>query len=75
MRSTCSNAVRAGVLTVRQLVTVPYDMVYILVTLYRFDDKPGGRPLLGPFIPCERRLGQMGFLVFQGRDLWAGFLK
>ena len=42
--------------------------VYILVTLYRFDDKPGPKAKLGPFIPCERRLAKQQFLEIQGRD-------
>ena len=45
----------------------------LLVTLCRFDDKPWPEPLLGPFIPCERRLATMEISVFQGRDLWTGF--
>ena len=39
----------------------------ILVTLCRFDDKPGPEGYLGPFIPCERRLAQLRILEIQGR--------
>ena len=45
----------------------------ILVTLCRFDSKPLDKPLLGPFIPCERRLANRVFLEIQGRDFTAGF--
>ena len=48
--------------------------VRILVTLCRFDHKVAGRPHLGPFIPCERRLGNTLFLEIQGRDFWTWFL-
>ena len=47
--------------------------VYILVTLCRFDHNQGGTALLGPFIPCERRLALDGFLEIQGRDFTTGF--
>ena len=67
-------SVRGGIDPVRQLVTVPVPvMVHILVTLCRFDSKPGPHALLGPFIPCERRLAISLFLEIQGRDFWTGF--
>ena len=49
--------------------------VHILVTLCRFDDKPWVHAVLGPFIPCERRLGNIEILGIQGRDIRAVFLK
>ena len=56
-------------------VTVSNADVYITVTLCRFDDKPWGRPQMGPFIPCERRLAHMENMEIQGRDIWTMFLK
>ena len=47
--------------------------VYILVTLCRFDHKLVSRSYSGPFIPSERRHGQMEILRIQGRDIWTGF--
>ena len=44
-----------------------------LVTLCRFDDKLARYALLGPFIPCERRLAIPGFPGIEGRDFRPGF--
>ena len=44
-----------------------------LVTLCRFDELYWPEPLLGPFIPCERRLALLEILEIQGRDFIAGF--
>ena len=60
----------------RQLVTRPrYPYGAHLVTLCRFDDKYGPKALLGPFIPCERRLAQVRISGIQGRGLSTGFLE
>ena len=48
-------------------------MVYILVTLCRFDHNPGSRSYSGPFIPTRRRLAYMEILEIQGRDFGTGF--
>ena len=48
-------------------------VVHILATLCRFDHKLLVRPLLGPFIPCQRRLSYMEILEIQGRDFQTGF--
>ena len=45
------------------------------VTLCRFDDKLSLRPNLGPFIPCERRLGLREILEIQGRDFKDPFFE
>ena len=57
----------------RQLVAVPKLYVHILATLCRFDDKHEGEPLLGPFIPSQRRLANMELLGIQGRAFLASF--
>ena len=44
-----------------------------LATLCRFDDNIMGRSYLGPFIPCERRTGNMEIWEIQGRDFRQGF--
>ena len=67
----------AGVLTVRQLVTVHPGILNrgtLLATLCRFDDKLSLKPLLGPFIPWERRLAELEILEIQGRDIPSCFL-
>ena len=63
--------VQRGYCTVRQLVTVHRGTVIsdILVALCRFDEFILLRSYLGPFIPCERRLADMGILRNQGRDI------
>ena len=74
MRSTCSNAVRAGVLIRAVAGNRPRGRwVYILVTLCRFDSIWASGLYLGPFIPCERRLALMEIPGIQGRDIEAGF--
>ena len=40
---------------------------HYLVTLCRFDHNIGLRSKTGPFIPCERRLGELEILEIQGR--------
>ena len=50
-------------------------VVYILVTLCRFDDNSALRSKLGPFIPCERRQRHMEILRIQGRGFSTAFLK
>ena len=39
--------------------------VYLRATLRRFDSKLEARPVLGPLIPCERRLAKREFPEFQ----------
>ena len=51
----------------------PSPVVYILATLYRFDDKYSLRSKLGPFIPMERRRGHMEISGIQGRDFRTTF--
>ena len=45
----------------------------LLATLCRFDDKLGPKPLLGPFIPWERRLAKVEILEIQGRGFQRPF--
>ena len=53
----------------------PSPVMYILVTLCRFDDESMPEPKTGPFIPCERRHANMEILGIQGRAFRTGFLK
>ena len=46
-----------------------------LATLCRFDSIPRANALLGPFIPCERRLAYMEIWEIQGRAFQTGFLN